>query len=508
MTRTRTIKTASLFAVAALALTGCAGAAGSEPQAAKLTLGIATPFTSWDPTQATEGHLVPTYQSVYDTLIHRAPDGSLEPWLAESWEYDEAQTSLTLDLRDDVTFSDGTELTPEVVVANLDAFRTGTGAASTTLAAVDTVEALDEDTVRLSLSAPDPALLTHLSNAAGFIASGEAVGTEGIATEPVGSGPYTLDVANTVADDHYTFTAREGYWNPEVQDYETIVIRYIPDTTARLNALISGQVDAAVLDPKSAAEAESQGSTIAENAINWRGFVITDRAGSVVPELADVRVRQAINFAIDDESILKEIYGGYGTVTSQIFGTTSEAYDEALDDQYPYDPEKAKQLLAEAGYADGFELPFTYWANFTDAAELPVIVDQLGAIGITATPVAVPGDAEIADVYAGNYGASLINLFQPNTYQTITQALLPDSTWNIQGTEDALVAESTEEIRFAGDADVTESAQALNQHIVDEAWFSPWFRSSVLWGYNADVVNLELQTEQAAPSIYNYSPVR
>ncbi|MFT4305312.1 MAG: ABC transporter substrate-binding protein [Microbacterium sp.] len=508
--RTRTVSTLALAAAVAAALSACTatGADGSDStEPTVLKIGTATAFSSWDPTQASEGHLFPAYQAVYDTLLRKEADGTLSPWLATDWTYDEDDTQLTLDLRDDVTFSDGTALDADVVVANLDAFRDGTGSAATTLANVADVEAVDSDTVRIELSEPDPALLDYLANAAGLIASADAVGTDSIATTPVGSGPYTLDAEDSSVDDTLVFVKNEDYWNPDVQHYDRIEISYLPDATARLNALLSGQVDAAVLDVKSADEAASAGYGVLDNPINWRGFVISDRAGTLVPALADVRVRQAINYAIDSSSILSEIYGGYGTVTSQIFGPDSTAYVADLDDAYPYDPEKAKELLAEAGYADGFALQFTYWANYTDAAEIPVLIDEFAAVGITATAVAVPGDAEVADVFAGDYPLSLINLFQPNTFQTIGQALLPDSTYNLLGTQDATVDAEVEQIQYGGDTDAaTQAAQELNEYIVDQAWFAPWFRSSVLWGYDTDTVSVEIQAQQAAPSIYNYSP--
>ncbi|MFT4041676.1 MAG: ABC transporter substrate-binding protein [Gordonia sp. (in: high G+C Gram-positive bacteria)] len=499
--------TLGLAVAASISLASCSSGPSGDSDSRTLKIGTATPFSSWDPTQASEGHLIPTYQAVYDTLLRKNADGTLAPWLATKWQYNADSTQLVLDLRNDVTFSDGTELDSDVVVKNLDAFRHGTGSSATSLANVSSVKANGPHSVQINLSVPDPALLNYLANAAGLIASGRAVGTHALASNPVGSGPYTLDTSSSSVDNKYVFVKRSGYWNPDVQKYDRIEINYLPDSTARLNALVSGQVDAAVLDVKSAGEAKKSGLKILDNPINWRGFVISDRAGTLVPALADVRVRQAINYAIDSPSILSKIYGNYGTVTSQIFGPDSTAYDKSLDNRYSYDPDKAKKLLAEAGYAKGFSLKFTYWANYTDAAEIPVLINQFANVGIKATAVSVPGDAQVADVFAGKFPLSLINLFQPNTFQNIGQSLLPDSTYNLLHTKDKNIAELTRRIQNGGDsAAVAPVARELNKYVVDQAWFAPWFRSSVLWGYNAKTVSVVNQAQQAAPSIYNYSP--
>lgn len=115
---------------------------------------------------------------------------------------------------------------------------------------------VDADTIDINLTAPEPALEYFLSQAAGLMGSPKALGTDAIKTEPVGSGPYVMDKAASVKDSQSVFNAREGYWNKDLQKYKKITLKVLLDPTARTNALVSGQIDATLLDPKNGKQAE------------------------------------------------------------------------------------------------------------------------------------------------------------------------------------------------------------------------------------------------------------
>ena len=247
----------------ALALTACGGGAtgASNPAAAKttnLTLGAVQEIRSWDPAQAHVGHFLQPYQAAYDSLLLREPDGKLSPMLATTWKYNEDNTVLTVDLRTDVTFSDGAKFDSEAAKANLDHFKQANGPQMAQLTAVADIKVVDADTIELNLTAPDPSLEFYLSQAAGLMGSPNALGTEGIKTEPVGSGPYVMDKAATVKDSQSVFTAREDYWNKDLQKFGKVTFKTLVDPTARTNALVSGQVDATLLDPKTGKQAEGR----------------------------------------------------------------------------------------------------------------------------------------------------------------------------------------------------------------------------------------------------------
>jgi peptide/nickel transport system substrate-binding protein len=152
---------------------------------------------SWDPAHAHVGHILQPYQAAYDSLLLREPDGKLSPMLATEWKYNDTNTKLTVDLRTDVTFSDGAKFDAEAAKANLEHFKTANGPQMAQLTAVSNIAVVDADTIELNLSAPDPSLEFYLSQAAGLMGSPKALGSEAIKTEPVGSGPYVMDKAAT-----------------------------------------------------------------------------------------------------------------------------------------------------------------------------------------------------------------------------------------------------------------------------------------------------------------------
>ena len=153
---------AAIAVTTALAVTSCAGGGtdgggGEGGSGGTLTLGALFAPTTYDPSGAEWGNRSPYYQAVFDTLLLATPEGTIEPWLATEWSYNEDNTVLTLTLRDDVTFTDGSKLTGDVVVGNLQRFKEGTSPDAGYFAGVASFEAPDDTTVVITLSAPDPA---------------------------------------------------------------------------------------------------------------------------------------------------------------------------------------------------------------------------------------------------------------------------------------------------------------------------------------------------------------
>ena len=152
---------------------------------------------------------------------------------------------------------------------------------------------------------------------------------------------------------------REGYWDSDLQKFDEVVFKIFPQETGLLNAIRSGQVDAGNLsDQDNIQNAKAAGIEILnpEYHLAWAGIIFYDRAGEIIPQLADSRVRRAIAHAIDGEGVLETAFLNEGTINNQIFNESSPAYETGANDTYSYDPELAKQLMAEAGYADGFKI--------------------------------------------------------------------------------------------------------------------------------------------------------
>jgi peptide/nickel transport system substrate-binding protein len=496
----------ALIAAAALVLTGCT-ASTPEPAGEKttLTLGAFLAPTTFDPSGSEWGNRSIFYQSVYDTLLFAAQDGTIQPWLATEWAYNDDNTVLTLTLRDDVEFTDGSKLNAEVVKQNLERFKAGTSPSASFLAAVDSVEAPDDTTVVINLSAPDPAMLNYLAQTAGLVGSAENFDSEDAATNPVGSGPYMLDTEATVTGTSYVYTANPAYWNPELQHYAGVTINILADPTAVVNAIKAGEVNGAkLINNDAVAEIEASGWTVDFTQLDFQGLLLLDRAGVNNPALADVRVRQAINYAFDRAGLLEAISAGYGEPTTQVFPATSAGFDAALDDVYSYNPEKARELLAEAGYADGLTIDMPT-VSVLGATAYTLIAQQLSDVGITVNPTDVALESFIADLLAPKYSASYMALEQNPDWQLINFMLAPTATFNPYKYADPKVEAFMEEMQFGDAAKQAEVAGELNAYIVEQAWFAPFYR--VYAGYATDAnTQLTLTPTTAYPAIFDFTP--
>ena len=505
MFRWKATATAAVATIA-LALTGCTASDGNNGDSdSKAVFGQIIAQSTFDVTQAEWGNRALYYQAVYDTLLEGKADGSIEPYLASKFEYNEDNTVLTLTIRDDVTFSDGTELTADVVAQNLQRFKDGGGAYAGDLANVATIEAGDGETVVITLSAPDPALTSYLSREAGLIAAPAMFDAEDADTNPIGSGPYLLDLDATVTGTSYVYTKNPDYWNPDVQHYDTITMNVLSDPTAAVNAVKAGEVNTLVLaDNNNLDQVESAGFTIESSELNFQGLLLFDRGGEQSEALGNVKVRQAINYALDRDGLLQALQLGNGTVTTQVFKEASEAYDPELDSFYTYDPEKAKALLAEAGYADGIELsmPSTVVLG---AAQFPLIQQQLADVGITVNFTDTPPENYIADMAAPKYPAAPMQLEENADWQLIQFMISPTAPFNPFHYGDATTESLISAIQ-TGDID-TQNAKAkeLNRYIVEQAWFAPYYRVSAGFAYDANTA-ITLNTTNIVPSLYDIKP--
>ncbi|MCI2957051.1 ABC transporter substrate-binding protein [Agromyces atrinae] len=499
--------TAAVAITAALALTGCSADSNSGGDGGSgggtLTIGAITPPTTFDPAGSEWGNRSAFYQAVYDTLLLATPEGTIEPFLATEWSYNEDNTVLTLTLRDDVTFTDDSKLTASVVKLNLERFRDGTGPDAGYLAGTS-FEAPDDTTLVITLDAPNPALLNYLTRDAGIVGSEASLTSPDLATNPVGSGPYILDTAATVTGTSYTYTKNPDYWNPDLQHYDTLTINVLQDATAGLNAVKAGEVNGLKLaNNDNLAEVEGAGWTINANELDFQGLLLLDRAGTMNPALADVRVRQALNYAFDREALLTALQGGNGTVTGQVFPASSAAYDPALDDRYGYDPEKAKELLAEAGYADGLTISMPS-STVLGATTYTLIAQQLADIGVTVENTD-PGNNFIADLLAPKFPAAFMALEQNPDWQLIQFMISPTAIFNPFKYEDPTVDALIAEIQNGDEATQEAKAKELNEYIVEQAWFAPFYRVQGSFATDANTT-VEVLPTNAFPAIYDFKP--
>ena len=408
--------------------------------------------------------------SVYDTIVRRGLDGAVTPGVAESWEYSDDRLTLTLTIRSGMTFSNGEAVDAAAVAASLEATRKGTSTASF-ISSISDVKASDASTVVVTLSRPDAALLPNLATGSGAVGAPSVLTAESSKLDPVGSGPYTIDKAASTAGALYSLKRNPNYWNVAAYPFETVEFRFMQDPVAVQNALLANQLDWANITLDQVGSFDTSKFTTGVSLPQAFGAVwLPDQAGNIIPALADVRVRQAINMAFDRDLIATSLNAGSSHPSNQVFSPLGEAFSEELLATNSFNVDGAKKLMADAGYASGFAvtMPSTPISVQYEAT----ITQGLGDIGITVTWESVTLQDFYQKVFTGTYGmffmfngfagsdpqdaaSSLTGLFNP--FQTMTPEL--------QSLLDAANAAPEDQQAAA--------YRAVNEYLVDEAWTSP-----------------------------------
>ncbi|HWB36771.1 MAG TPA: ABC transporter substrate-binding protein, partial [Rugosimonospora sp.] len=413
----------------------------------------------------------------YQPLIVRRSDGSLQPGLATSWAYDDASnTSLTLHLRDGVRFSDGSTLSAQTVVDHFAYVQRSAGQLAP-LFAGDTFTATGPLTVRITTPKPNPDLPTLLTqdDVVGGVISPDALKDPAkLGTQTFGAGPYQLDPAQTVTGDHYTYLPNPNYYDKASVHWKRVVIRVITNTQSILNALTTGQVDVAVGDQTTLAAAKQAGLTVTMTPLLWVGVTLADRAGTKAPPLADVRVRQALNYATDRSAIAGGIYPGNGKPTNQLTVPGGYGYDPALDSTYPYDVAKAKSLLAEAGYPNGFGLDLVTGDILATNLVAQALQQQWQQVGITLHVIDRANTNQyFSDAFSGAVPTFMTTFGQQPIWTEGPSLFLPSALFNPFHTADpALQALYDRDAAATGPAkdDLDRQVEA---YLVRQAWFVP-----------------------------------
>ncbi|WGX98174.1 ABC transporter substrate-binding protein [Nocardioides sp. L-11A] len=481
--------------VLSLVLSGTAVACGSADDAGDsdkvLTIGLPSGPVSLDPSKdsVTFGNIRPLTN---EFLLHQATDGSIQPGLASSWRYvDEAYQVFELTLREGATFSDGSPVDAEAVSTWLEYFSKGAGAFTALMGTVDAVEAVDALTVRLTLAESNPLIPYLLSESAnwGAVSSPKAVATPDVlGTETVGAGPYMLDPDQSISDKKYVLVPNPHYDKPDAVKWDRVVVDIIPDANARLQAQSTGQIDVAWGDLTTVAAAEKSGLEVVGRPSGTGGLIFADRAGD--GPVGDVRVRQALNYAIDREAITEGLVGENGEPTSQLFATDVESL---LRDHYDYDVERAKSLLAEAGYGDGFAVDvLTYGGYGVSGTPLAqAIASYWSKVGVDAKITTAPTAAEYAEKRSSKrYPIVFYSVPTGPMGAGYRMALAPTGGLNPFGATDATMTAIFERASRTNDA---QAWSELSQRTVTEAVFVPVFNALRVFYYVSDrVAGVEL----------------
>jgi peptide/nickel transport system substrate-binding protein len=514
---------AFLVAAAAVTLTAtaaCSGTGGTDGRGAantgapsgvgeQLTLAYPAAPNNLDPAKINQSAAL-FVTPAYDPLIRRASDGSLEPGLAESWEYvGTDNTVFELTLRSGVTFSDGAELDAAGVVAHLEYVQAAGGPQAGYLVGAS-FAAPEPMTVRITFGTPNPLapdILTQDYVIGDVISPAALADPEQLAGSSAGAGPYTLDPEATVAGDHYTYVANPDYWNKDQVHYRKMVLRVITDPNTALNAIRTEQVDVTLGDYSTVEAAKSAGLQVAQVPFVFAGLAFLDRDGSLVPALGDVRVRQAINYALDRETISEALLGEYGLPTEQTGIPGTDDHVEADAGRYAYDPDKARELLAEAGYADGFDLTVLSTPPAGIGAMAQVVADQLSKVGIRVSLQTKDPNGYMSDLASGRYPAAAIGYGAQPTYIEGPGLFLPSAAvFNPRKSEDPELTALYATLAGASEDERPAAAQAVQHRLIEQAWFAPVVFSPVFYYAAPDLGGLAVTPQSPIPNLVDWYP--
>ena len=346
-------------------VSGCGGGGDASEADTTIVVGLQAEPVTLDPAQMTDFNSTRGGREMYDTLVEFKDGGTeLEPGLAESWEVSDDGLEYTFKLRQGVKFHDGTPFNADAVKFSIDRqidpdhpyHDTGEfGYADFTFGMVKDVQVVDDSTVKITLNEAFAPFLANMAMHSACIVSPDAVKENGkdFSLNPVGTGPYKF--VSWEPGVEIVLEANEDYWNgaPSVKK---LIMRPIVEDQTRLTELEAGNIDfmVGILPDDLQRVKENEDLQVLEQPGMHTWYLVMNNQ---VAPFNDVRVRQAVNYAVNKQAIVDNILQGTGTVAKNILPPVIWGYTEDVQD-YSYNPEKAKELLAEAGLADGVEIEF------------------------------------------------------------------------------------------------------------------------------------------------------
>lgn len=384
--------------------TGSSGAVApaASPQApARFQIALGIDPDSLDPAAITTTTVANMLDYMVEPLVKIDKDGKNIPGLAESWQIASDGLSITFKLRQGVKFHDGTAfnaqavkytfnrlLDPNVRVPQRAMYR-----------AIKSVDPVDDYTVKFTLSAPSPALLGALSHTVSGMISPASIDKDGNSythyVHPVGTGPYTFK--EYVKGSRLSFAKFSEYWGKKPY-YDTVDLRIVPEAATRESLVLAGQADMLILPP-TADIPNLQKNNKVNVLLAPSDRIIYIALNTTSPKLKDKRVRQALNYAVDREAIIKSVLFGLADPMDAPMASSLVGY--AKQGSYPYDPAKAKQLLADAGVGNlelKFAAPTGRYVQDFQAAQ--AVAGYLEKVGVKATPATMDWPSYVATVNA------------------------------------------------------------------------------------------------------------
>ncbi|MAE99819.1 MAG: ABC transporter substrate-binding protein, partial [Geminicoccus sp.] len=388
-----------------------ASTVAAQAQRADAIIGLQLEPPHLDPTSAAAGAIDQVlYANVFEGLTRFGPNGSVQPGLAASWTISDDGLSYTFQLREGVIFHDGTTFESSDVVFSLDRARAedSTNAQKALFAGIEGVEALGDSSVRIDLAAPQGNFLFNLAWGDAVMVAPESI--EDIKNLPIGTGAFRFEQWRR--GDQISLSRNADYWG-EAASLEAATFKFISEPTAAYAAMLAGDIDAfySYPAPENLAQFERDPRFTVLSG-NTEGETILAMNNQQAP-FDDIRVRKAVSHAIDRQAIIDGAMFGYGTPIGSHFAPHNPDYVD-LTANAGFDPALARELLAQAGYAEGFsttlKLPPPSYARRGGE----IIAAQLREVGIEAEISFLEWAQWLEQVFRGyDYGLTIVSHTEP-----------------------------------------------------------------------------------------------
>ena len=381
-------------------LAACGRKGGETPPAVKerttaneITIGIAQDLDSLDPHLAVAAGTKEVMFNVFEGLVKPTSDGNLVPAVASNVSVEDGGLTYVFTLRQGVKFHNGKTVEMQDVLYSIrrcaGMLEDGAEPLVPALAVIADIQG-EGDTLTITLSEPNLEFLAYMTLAI------LPADYDQQATAPVGTGPFKF--VSRAAQDNVVLERFDDYWGTPAK-LQKVTFKIIEDESGLVRGLQSGALDlVSHMTFTQISQLDKNDFHVEEGSMNLVQALYLNNS---VKPFDDVRVRQALCYAIDKQGIIDMAFDGYGIpLGTSMFPSFGKYYDDSLTDYYPHDVAKAKELLAQAGYPNGFEMTITVPSNYqphVDTAQ--VIVEQLKEAGITATIIPVEWDTWLSDVY-------------------------------------------------------------------------------------------------------------
>lgn len=391
-----------VLATLTIALTACSGDK-EVLSSSSITIGIPQDMEdSLDPTKAVAAGTKEIYFNIFEGLLKPDENGNLNPALASDYSISDDGLTYTITLREGVKFHNESLVTVEDVVYSLN--KCADAGMVSAFSNVKEISALDDKTVTITLNTPDNDFNAALASVNAAIIPASNTDPDKIA---IGTGPYKF--VSRSPQENFVLESFDEYWGEKAK-IENITLQVVANTDTIVMNLNSGAIDMFARVTTAQADQLKDDFEIYEGTMNLVQALYLNNG---VAPFDDIKVRQALCYAVDKAEILNLVSDGHGTeIGSSMFPAFGKYYLDNLNDTYPHDVEKAKALLKEAGYENGLTFTIKVPSNYTQHVDTAqVIVEQLKEAGIDAEISLIEWDTWLSDVYAGrDYQATVVGV--------------------------------------------------------------------------------------------------